>query len=390
MKISFFMPLHDKGIRIYSDHLIAAMEKDTEIQVHRVGLEKIFRINFHPFRYFFALGLYKKLGKEMNVGDIAHIQHDYSLFCLWNNPFENMYRHFRKQIHIPTVLTAHEIVHRTIRDEKNIVLKLKYMLKRLYYILFQKYMRYIEVGMFEECDAVIVHTRKSFQTLVERGVNASRIHVIPHGIANVEKSTLTKEQAKEKFKVSGKYVLTTFGLIHERKGQDIVIDVLKELDEDCVYLVAGTIEKRKVFKKYFAFLQDRVKELGLDDRVIFTDFINDNDVKDLMMATDIIIYPAREITASGSISDAIAYGKAIIASDLEFVREINERIKCIATYSHDDTNSMVNMIKSMRQNEDQRIGLEDKANKYAALYGYEYSAKKTIEVYKIVQSVRHN
>lgn len=385
MKISFFTSTKDRGISLYSFRLLDAMKKDApDLEVNLVGLENIFRINFNPLRYIYAKRLYTKLGKQMNTGEIAHVQHDYSLFCLWNNPYENMYKTFRKQIHIPLILTVHEVVDRNIQDGGNITTRVKYLLKRAYYKVFSRYMDYIERGMFIDCAAVIVHTQASKEKLQSRGVPMEQIHVIPHGIPKVQKSAESVEYDKEKLGVKDKFVITTFGLISERKGQDLLIDVLDTLPDNVVYVIAGSFVQRKIFIEYYEQLLQKVKDKGLEKRVIFTGFVKDTDVAGVMHATDLILAPSRDITASGSISEAIAYNKVIIATDLPFVQEINQRIPCITTFPKDDKTKLRDTIEILMSDSQMQQQLQAKTQEYALQYDNAYAASQTLSLYRTI------
>lgn len=387
MKVAFFSSFNDKGISNYSDRLISSIHAvDPSIDIIRVGIKDIFSIHFNIRQYFNARRLYTKLGEEMNQGNIAHIQHEYSLFCNWVNPFENMYALFRKQITVPVVITVHEIVERKIVNGGSIKTRLKYLFKRFFYILFSGYMQYIETGMFNECAAVIVHTKQSKERLEERGVSPSKIRVIAHAIPELTYSSRGALEDKKTYGLENKFVLTTYGLISERKGQDVVIEILDKLPEHVVYMIAGRALDEKVFREYEKQLHHMIKDKHLIDRVIFTGFVPDEDVKYIMNATDIIVAPARDITASGSISEAIAYQKPILGSNVGFIREINEQIECIHTFKTGDPQDLLMQLRYLLDSPEVLGTYQYREQEYARTNSPQRAAEMTIDCYNEILS----
>ena len=377
-----FTSLGEKGISTYTKRLVNEMPSlDSNLTVEIVGLQESFLIRMNPFRYIQGRRLYKKLGENMNRGDIAHIQHEYSLFCLWTNPFENMYKPFRKRIKKPVVITVHEL-----EERKKSKTLLKRLIKIPYYKIFFRYLRYVNAGMFQECDAVIVHTEEARQTLIGRGVDQAKINFIPHGIPLVNKSKKSVEEDKRTYGVDGKVVLMTWGYISYRKGQDLIIDILAKLPEHVVYIIAGGVsEQEKHFSSYYTSLLEKINTAGLSDRVIFTGSVSDADVKYIMNAADIVISPAREMTASGSLSESIGYEKVILAANLPFMQEIYEAIPCIRLFPAGESNGLLKELMWLLDNPSSWHEYSKKAGEYKELASFKNAAEKTVAIYNAIE-----
>jgi glycosyltransferase involved in cell wall biosynthesis len=91
------------------------------------------------------------------------------------------------------------------------------------------------------CAAMVVMTQNAAQILIEDyGIAAEKIEVIPHGTHLVPH--LDKTQLKEKYGLSNRKVLSTFGLLNSGKGIETTLNALPaiiDLNPEIVFLVIG-------------------------------------------------------------------------------------------------------------------------------------------------------
>ena len=73
---------------------------------------------------------------------------------------------------------------------------------------------------------------------MDMGVNGNKVILMPIPVPEIEPLRNTKRHYKELFGVEGKKVLTVFGFLNTRKGYELVLDAIQDLD-DCVFLIAG-------------------------------------------------------------------------------------------------------------------------------------------------------
>lgn len=383
MKISFFTTYkkNDVGIYNYSDHMLHAIQDESsDISFNIVGLtDKDEPKKIHIFK---RKAYFQSLGREMNKGVIAHIQHEYSLFGIWTNPFINMFKPFFLSINVPVILTAHEI-----EERKKSRVFWKNIIKMIYYPLFSKYLYYVHTGMFLSASHVIVHTNAAKNLLCKRGVSEDKISVIHHGISTVVASSLNVEEAKAKFGLEGKYVITTFGYITYRKGVDLLLQILAKLPENVVYLIAGSAPEEAEQRLYFKSLESLILAKNLASRVRITGFVPPEQVKDIMRATDIYLYPSRQITASAAVSEGIAYHMQILASALPFILEMNEEQLCVETFKPSDENDLFCKIMQLMQNPNYAEALIKGTYSYQKANSYKIAAQKTIALYKKINAI---
>lgn len=121
----------------------------------------------------------------------------------------------------------------------------------------------------------------------------------------------------KRYKLDGKRVLLTVGRLEsaERsKGFDQVLDVLSDLPEDVVYIIAGGGND-------FARLQKKSIDRGVGDRVIFTGLFDDRDKPDLYNLADVYVMPSRGEGFGFVFLEAMACGVPVIGSKADGGRE---------------------------------------------------------------------
>jgi len=93
-------------------------------------------------------------------------------------------------------------------------------------------------------------------------------------------------------------VILTLARVIERKGHDLVIralsDILSEFPET-LYLIAGPLQE----KQYYERLKKLIEKLRLQERVIFTHFVDDSDLNKIYSMCDVYVMVSRTIDERG-------------------------------------------------------------------------------------------
>lgn len=121
----------------------------------------------------------------------------------------------------------------------------------------------------------------------------------------------------QRYGLAGKRVLLTVGRIVSReryKGFDEVIEVLPELPDDVVYLVAGGGDDTPR-------LRAKTHDLGVADRVVFTGLFPEEEKPDLYNLADVYVMPSRGEGFGFVFLEAMASGVPVIASKQDGGRE---------------------------------------------------------------------
>ncbi|MCS7208726.1 MAG: glycosyltransferase, partial [Fimbriimonadales bacterium] len=177
-------------------------------------------------------------------------------------------------------------------------------------------MRTILRDLVRASDAVVVMAGTAVR-LLDTVYNAPthHVYVIPHGAP--EPLPISPQEAKARVGMSGRIVLSTFGLVSRGKGIEDVIRALPAVAEqfpNVVYLVLGETHPKvraQEGESYREFLMSEVERLGLRNHVVFVNrYLSLEDIRLYLRATDIYITPylnPDQIT-SGTLAYAIAAG----------------------------------------------------------------------------------
>lgn len=168
-------------------------------------------------------------------------------------------------------------------------------------------------------DHLIVHTHES--QIIVRSLYHKGSSILPLG--SPEPVFMDKNDCKSKLNLDGHRVLCIFGFIEPYKGYDTIIEILPNLPQNVILLIAGGS------KKDTPLLQKLKNYAEKDPKIRITGYIPDGDLPTILNAVDIFLFPYQRITQSAPLALALAYEKPIITSDLAAFREIKEKYNCI-------------------------------------------------------------
>jgi glycosyltransferase involved in cell wall biosynthesis len=193
----------------------------------------------------------------------------------------------------PLVLTAHDLLPREARAGQT------HAQRRLY----------------ERMDAVVVHSEYGRHQLVERlGTDPAKVHVIHHGAFE----HLTRQPSElplpaELQRVSAPVVLF-FGLLRPYKGIEVLLEAWRGIDNAELWIVG---RPRMPLEALRAAAPPRVRFV---DR-----FISDPELPAFFRRADVIALPysrTERFDQSGVLATALAFGKAIVLSDIGSFGEV--------------------------------------------------------------------
>jgi len=236
--------------------------------------------------------------------DVVNVQHEYGLF---GGERGEMLMEMLRRVRRPVVVTLHT----TRPDPDHATLR-------------------VTRDLCRRADRVMVLTHASKEILADRyDVDPSRICVVMHGVPDVH--PYHGGYFKRRFGLRAHTVLSTFGLLSRGKGIETIIEAMPDVvarHPDAVYVLWGATHpevKRTEGERYRQDLRARAQRLGVADRIRFFDrYMTDDEVVSVLLATDIYVSPSLDPhqSVSGTLSYALACGRAIVATEYVYAREL--------------------------------------------------------------------
>ncbi|MGD8414037.1 MAG: glycosyltransferase family 4 protein [Candidatus Latescibacterota bacterium] len=249
---------------------------------------------------------YSRAADFLNFSGIGalSLQHEYGIFGgEWGSNILTLLRDLRR----PVVVTCHTVLQNPDPVQKEV---------------------FTEIAA--RANKVVAMSQKAYGFLEDvYGVERDKIAIIPHGIHDVP--FVDPNYYKDKFGVEGRRVLLTFGLLSRNKGIEHMIEALPRIVEKhpkTTYLVLGATHPavvREEGESYRLGLQRRVRELGMEEHVLFHPrFVELDELLEYIGATDIFIAPYLNLDqiTSGALSYATGAGKAVVSTPFWHAEEL--------------------------------------------------------------------
>lgn len=250
---------------------------------------------------------YAKVAHEINKDEsvkLVHIQHEFGLF---SGNYGDYLLDFLNVIKKPVTYTFHSVIPNP-NNELRTFLKL----------------------LLSYSNSVFVMTNQSKEILInDYGIKEEIITCVPHGTHIVIYET--PDQAKEKFDIQDKKVLSTFGLLGEGKNIETGLKALPKIIKNTpnvLYLIIGKTHPNNIVDGVDVYrnkLEAIVDDLNLKDHVCFiNEYLDTNELLDYLKATDIYLFTSKDPNqaVSGTFSYAMSCACPIVASKIPHTREV--------------------------------------------------------------------
>jgi glycosyltransferase involved in cell wall biosynthesis len=356
------------GIAAYSSGLVKALREFVKVEVEPIEEGKQ-TAEYH-----------RAQTDRLNRADVVHVQHEYSF---WGSflPKDSSFWILRDMIKKPLVITAHM----TLSFAE--MLKVKECRNPLYRIYLESLLlrpgvrKSVEIAPFVTANECIVHTDAGRRILIGRGADPKRIHMVPAGVSEPFPLSAGGASIRERFGLSGKRILTIFGFISPNKGYELTLQILPELPPEVVLVIAGG-PRTLANKPYVRKLDELIREMGLKDRVVITGYLTEENVADMMIASEIVLVPHTSATGSYSVTIPLAHGRPVIASDQDCFREIRDRLPCLQLFRSGDAAHFASCLKELLHNPAGMQEIGKRARLYAEKHSWREVARRTVDIYR--------
>lgn len=246
--------------------------------------------------------LAESINKDYNIG-IIYLQHE---FGLYDGELGSYILDFLKNVEAPVITTFHTILSDPSDFRKKLVQQITAYSSKL-----------------------IVMTNQSLEILKsDYKISADKVKVIPHGTHLIKPR---KKVSKKNNPFPDKTILSTFGLISAGKSIETALDALPTIVEkfpDVLYLVIGKTHPEVLAnegEQYRNFLQQKVKELQIEQHVLFVNkYLTLGVLIDYLKRTDIYLFTSKDPqqAVSGTLAYAMAAGCPVISTPIPHSLEL--------------------------------------------------------------------
>lgn len=235
------------------------------------------------------------------------------------------------------------------------------------------------VGLLSGMDRTIALTESARDRLIAGGLESDRVVVVPHGafdyLTRVEPLPLPAPLSAT---APNRPVVLFFGLIRPNKGLDLLVEAMAQVPEAELWIVG----KSKLPDGELRDLTARAEALPGGSRLV-TRYVEEGEVRSVMERADVLVLPYRSRDESGVLHVGLAFGKAMVVTDLGGPGELAGRTDAVVAVPPEDPAALALAIRDLVEHTDNREELERRG---AALAGSELSwdrvAEQTIGVYE--------
>lgn len=187
--------------------------------------------------------------------------------------------------------------------------------------------RGLETRAARRADAMTVICEGLRKDFVSRGIDAGKITVIPNAV-DLEKfpvAGLPDEQLRSDLGLKDAWVLGFLGSFYGYEGLSLLLQALPKvipaIPQAKVLLTGGGLEEER--------LRAQAKDLGLEDRVVFTGRVHASQVTRYYDLVDLLVYPRLSMRLTDVVTplkplEAMAQRRLFLASDVGGHRELIE------------------------------------------------------------------
>jgi len=207
------------------------------------------------------------------------------------------------------------------------------------------------------------------------GLNPERIDVVPLGVSAEATDAFTGEaELRERFALGAGRVVLCVAQKRPYKGQERLVRALTGLPEDVVLVVPGAATD------YEARLRRIAEELGMSSRVVFPEWVSDEDLEGLYrLATCFVL--ASEIEGFGlPVLEAMARGLPVACSDRSSLPEVAGDAAVL--FDPADQDEVAAAVRSLLDDEGLRGKMVEVGLTRAAGFTWARTAQETVDSYR--------
>jgi hypothetical protein len=284
-------------------------------------------------------------------------------FYNWSFPFKKS---------VPTILTVHDVIPFTFREAMGFWRN---------HFLYRPAIR-TACRLNDMIATVSEYSRQDISK--KAGAPLEKIRVIPNGLrapAKLDEDLMSG--LTERFRLSEGYILNVGG-IHERKNISRLIRsfsvLVKEHRFSGMLVITGSVSGAPYQEKMKKECDAAIAETGMQDRVIFTGFITEDELDNLLRSARLLIYPSLYEGFGIPILEAMMVGTPVVTSQVTAMPEVAGDAALLVDPL--DVHAMAQAMQRVLSDKKLRQSLVRKGRERARPYTWESTCSQYCDMYE--------
>jgi 1,2-diacylglycerol 3-alpha-glucosyltransferase len=241
--------------------------------------------------------------------------------------------------------------------------------------------KYYQDWFYSRCDVIIVPAPSAARYLK---VKDRQIIPVSNGIDLSRYGTSGRQEFRKKYGLGDAPVIMHGGRLSFEKRIEGVIDampaVLKKVPDAKLMIVGKGPAK--------TFLENRVRQLGLEKSVVFTGYVSDADFPKAFAAADVLAINSPVETQSLIVLEAMATGVPVVGADAGAIPDAIVDGENGFLFQTDDSAALAGDLIRILSDDSLRAKLKEGALKTASEHSLENTTKRLLQVYEMAIAAR--
>jgi len=212
------------------------------------------------------------------------------------------------------------------------------------------------------------------------GIPEEKITVIYEGVSPRFRpaSPEAVRAVREKYSLPEHFILYV-GTIEPRKNLTALLEAFTNLQSAICNLHLVFVGKKGwLYEGFFR----RLRELGLEDRVIFTGYVPDEDLPAIYSAADLFVFPSLYEGFGLPVLEAMACGTPVVCSNTSSLPEVAGDAALLVDPT--DVRALAGAMERALRDEEKRREMRERGLRQATKFSWEKAAAMTLKVYQDV------
>jgi len=287
------------------------------------------------------------LAKSFDSGKGFDVVHVHSVFSMGVAGIV-----YAKYKGIPSVGTFHTM----FSDYLHYFIKFDRLLKNRKFKRFAEKMTWKYLSWFyNRCDVVVSPSKEMVPVLKKHGIK--KIVFIPTGIDTSSNSRFV--DVRKKYGLSRCSIILHVGRVTKEKNIDFILKALEKplkKSDGIKFVIASDGPHR-------AALESRVKKLGLQDKVIFTGYVSEEELDSLYKESDVFVMASRSETQGLVLLEAVKRTLPVVVADAPIISDFVAE-NSVGIVSRNFSSDVMKMVADRRARERFRNNCRRTLKKY--------------------------